>query len=133
MYVSGIGLLAGVREHAAQFPDSPLSHDSEPSTSDILEAAAHDDALAWTVLNESTDWFVTVLGYCAALFNPSLFVIGGGLGHAARQFFVEQAAERLQQRVLPATRASLRVVESKVQHSAIGAACLVWYAQENRG
>lgn len=128
IYVSGVGLLAGVQAHAAAFPDSCLQ--GQVTTQHILEAAEQGDALALAVLDEATDWLVTVLGYCAALFNPALFVIGGGLGHAGHRYFIDQADARLQERVLPATRAVLRVVESQVQHSAVGAASLVRYAHE---
>jgi glucokinase len=131
MYVSGVGLLAGVAEHAPHHPDSPLKH-SNPTTAHILKAAAQGDALALKVLDEAVEWLVHVIVICAGLFNPALFVIGGGLGHAARDRFIDQAGEQLNRRLLPASREGLRLVESQVQHSAIGAASLVWYAQENR-
>ena len=130
MYVSGVGLLAGIKEHAARHPQSTLAQSDDVTTEMILAAANQGDVLARRVMDEALGWFVTVLAYCAVLFNPSLFVIGGGLGHAAREIYIDAAARELPNRVLPATRRNLRLVQSQVSESAIGAACLVWHAQK---
>jgi len=124
-YVSGMGLAAGLREHAPRFPQSTLPPDAP--TADLLAAARAGDALARTVIAESVHWLATVMGYCAVLFNPSLFILGGGLGHAAADLLLVAATQQMRGRVLPATKNHLQVLKSQVQSSAVGAASLVWH------
>ncbi len=128
MYVSGIGLVAGVREHAPQHPDSPLTRIAELSPAHIVEAARAQDELALTVMREAQAWLFRTLAYSVALFNPELLVIGGGLGLAAADFFIHEAHAHIARRTVPMSRHNLRVVESQVNNSAIGAASLVWHA-----
>ncbi|NLX11132.1 MAG: ROK family protein [Chloroflexi bacterium] len=125
-YVSGVGLLAGLEEHRPAFPYSPLAQLAEPSTAAILEAAQGGDPLARTILSEAGQWLGRAMAVCASLFNPALFVIGGGLGHAAADYLVRPAEQMLYARILPASAEQLRVVRSQITISAVGAACLVW-------
>jgi hypothetical protein len=60
--------------------------------------------------------------------NPSRYVVGGGLGLAAFDFIVPSARQELIRRTIPESRALLDIVPSRVESSAIGAACLVWYS-----
>ncbi len=129
MYVSGVGMAAGIEAHREAFPDSPLARLKDVSTTNILEAARAGDGLALKVLDEAAHWLGTVMVTCGALINPTLYVIGGGLGHAAANFLMEPAAASFKQRTLPATHENVRLVESQVKSSAVGAGCLVWHAQ----
>jgi glucokinase len=129
MYLAGVGLLAGIKEHAAQFPETSLAS-AVVTTEMLLDAASKGDALARLVMDEALHWFVMVLSYCAVLFNPSLFIVGGGLGHAASDIYIDAAGRELPKRVPPATRQNLRIVQSQISDSAVGAACLVWHAQK---
>lgn len=126
-YISGGGLLAGVRENAARYPDSPLACNPELSTTDVLNAAQAGDSLALAVLDEAARWLGRVMACCATIFNPALFVLDGGLGHAAADFLIDTAWQELNRRTLPAVRDRLRIVCAEVNNSAIGAACLVWH------
>jgi glucokinase len=128
MYVSGLGLRAGVREHAAAYPHSALAQVAEPSTEHIVAAARAQDALALAVMDEARDWLFRTLAYCTSLFNPALLVIGGGLGLAAPEFFIRDAQEQIARRTVPMSHHTLRVQAAQVTNSAVGAACLVWHA-----
>lgn len=125
IYVSGVGLLAGLREHAPNYPDSPLIE--AMTTAAALAAAKTGDPLALTVLAESREWLLRVLAVHAAMLNPEKIVIGGGLGHAAREYFITGIQEALKTRLLPATWEKLTVIEAQLPSSAVGAAALVWH------
>ena len=127
MYVSGMGLLAGVNEHLPEYPQSSLAKIAQPSTVQILAAARAQDELALTVMTEATEWLYKVLACCTSMFNPALLVIGGGLGHAAADFFIEGLKEQIFKRTVPMSHQGLEVLESQVNNSAVGAACLVWH------
>jgi glucokinase len=126
MYVSGVGLLAGAREHLPDYPQSSLIHTTELSTVHILAAARAQDELALAVMAEATEWLYKVLICCTSMFNPALIVIGGGLGHAAPDFFIDGLKEQIFKRTVPMSHQGLKILESQVNNSAIGAACLVW-------
>jgi len=126
MYVSGNGLLAGVREHQSDYPQSPLAHINSLTTTAILHAAHEGDALAHVVLDEAADWLGMLFTYCGVMLNPALFVVGGGLGLAAADLLLERAERVFRPRVLPPISQNIRIVQSQVTVSAIGAACLVW-------
>src|SRR5262249_22783617 len=91
MYVSGVGLLAGVREHRSHYRQSPLAYADGLSTTTILQAARDGDALARAVLDEAAEWLGMIFTYCAVMLNPALFVFGGGLGLAAADLLLERA------------------------------------------
>lgn len=126
MYISGIGLLAGVQEHRAQYPQSALARLDHPSTTDIIQTARAGDPLAGVVFEEAARWLGAILAMCAGILNPAMFVIGGGLGHAASDLLLDGAWRELQRRTLPATYHRLQIVQSQIASSAVGAACLVW-------
>lgn len=127
MYASGVGLLAGAREHSPEYPQSKLASASDLTTTAILDAAHAGDALALAVMNEATDWLVGVMICCMGTLNPSFFVIGGGLGHAGAKWFVDGAKQRFHARTVPEVYPPVEVVVSQVASSAVGAACLVWH------
>lgn len=131
MYVSGVGLLAGAREWAPSYPESPLARQiAAISTRDIVAAFQAGDPLAAAVMDEAARTLGTVMSTCASLLNPERFVLGGGLGHAAARFWIERGGEIFRAQVLSAAREGVSIVESTVPSSAVGASALVWHAQE---
>jgi len=127
MYISGLGVLAGVREHRLEFPDSALAKLEKPTTANVLEAARNGDALALAVLNEAADWLGLIFMYCGVILNPALFVLGGGLGLAAADFLLERAKTVFRQRTLPPIHEGVEIRLAQVPSSSTGAACLVWH------
>lgn len=131
IYVSGKGLRAGALEWAATYPASSLvERGAHVSAHDILAAFAAGDALAVTVMEQAADVLGTVMSTCASLLNPERFVLGGGLGHAAADFWIARAGAVFRAQVLPAARDGVTIVESTVASSAVGASALVWHARE---
>ncbi len=129
MYVSGTGVLAGVREHASKYPNSPLAAlGSRVSTDDMLAAARAGDPLALAVLDEAGWWLASVMICLMGILSPLLFVIGGGLGHAAADFIIPKARAALKERTTPLVYKEVPIVQSQVTSSAVGAACQVWFA-----
>jgi glucokinase len=126
MYVSGVGLLAGVRSTGYAIP-SPLAHVDDPSTAAILQAARDGDALACAVMDEAAEWLGIILTYCGVMLNPALFVVGGGLGLAAADLLLERAEREFRRRVQPPIYEKSQIALSQITASAIGAACLVWH------
>ncbi len=127
-YISGVGLLAGLREHAAHYPDSALAQQPEPMPADILKAGEQGDTLAQQVLDEAFAQLAQILVWCAGLLNPERFVIGGGLGLALAGWLPRLEAH-LHQHTQPAAHEQVRVVASRLESNALGAAALVWHAQ----
>jgi len=130
MYVSGHGMQDGIVEHQPEFPSSVLAQGT-PTTADLLDAARKGDPLAMAVMNEAGEWLGVMMACCAGLFNPAMFVLAGGLGHACADFVLPVAKNELSRRVLPATLEKLQIVESQVASSAVGAASLVWHNLRN--
>jgi len=127
--VSGLGLLAGVRERGSEFPGSPLSGAPDVTTQAILAAATNGDRLALAVLDDAGRALGEVMAACACLFNPALIVVGGGMGRAAARWLLPVAEREMRRRVFPPAVEGLRIAESEITISAMGAACLVWYDQ----
>jgi predicted NBD/HSP70 family sugar kinase len=131
MYVSGIGMLAGVQEHLPEYPRSILAkHSSRLTTSIVLDAARAGDALALAVMDEMGWWLCSVMICLMGTLNPSLFVIGGGLGHAAVEFIIPAARRSLLSRIQLNVYQEVPIVESQVRSSAVGAASRVWLEYE---
>jgi glucokinase len=98
----------------------------------IIQAAQNNDALALATLAEMGRQLGIVIAFCAAVTNPSLVVIGGGLGLAVFDLIIPRARMELERRVLKASHARLRIVPSQQKSSAVGAASLAWYFSERR-
>lgn len=127
MYVSGIGLLAGVREHAKEFPQSSLASVTDLTTIAILDAAKAGDPLAMVVFDELTDWLSAVMICCMGILNPLVFVVGGGMAEAASDLIVPAARRKLAERTAHSgLYRHIEIVESQITSSAVGASCLVW-------
>lgn len=132
MYVSGVGLLAGASEYLPQYPQSQLHDLDDLSTQSIIDAFANGDVLAQRLLDEMTDWLCSVMIACLGILNPALFVIGGGLGHALFDFLSIDVKRKLRTRTRREIHAEVPILESQVQDSAIGAACLVWHGLDKK-
>ncbi len=130
LYISGNGLLAGWHEHAPNFPDSPLAQMDMPTTETILSAAEQADPLALTIMGEARRYLRTTLLNCIGMLNPALFVLAGGLGHAAADYWLDGLEDDLRRSTLPPAHEHLRVTLSQVTSSAVGAASLVWYNRQ---
>lgn len=131
IYVSGVGLLAGVREWAPKYPASSLAQRIEEiGTRDIVVAFETGDPLAARVMDEAAVTLGTVMSTCASLLNPERFILGGGLGHAAARYWIERGGEVFRAQVLPAAREGVTIMESTVPSSAVGASALVWHPSE---
>ena len=128
--VSGNGLLAVTREKLAEGKISTQLTDSDSlTTAAIIAAARAGDELALAALAEVARWLGMVMAACAAVTNPALIVLGGGLGLAASEFLIPGACAELRRRVLPASHQPMQVALSQLTSSAVGAATLVWHAQ----
>jgi glucokinase len=99
---------------------------------DIIQAAKEHDALALAALSEMGRRLGIVIAFCAAVTNPSLVVIGGGLGLVVFDLLIPRARMELETRVLKASHAGLRIVPSRLKSSAVGPASLAWYFTERR-
>lgn len=129
MYASGIGLLAGVREYLPAYPTSALAALGAPvRTDDVLRAARAGDPLAERVVDEAAWWLASVMICLLGILSPTLFVVGGGLGHAAADLLLPQVRAMVQARTTPLVLPEVPIVESQVTSSAVGAACQVWFA-----
>jgi glucokinase len=107
---------------------SILADQSELTPTEILTAAGKGDLLALEALTEVGRALGIVMSACTVILNPSRFVIGGGLGVAGFDFIMPRVHEELMRRTLPNHRGQMDIVRSQVESSAIGSACLVWYA-----
>lgn len=124
MYISGKGLLAGAAEHLLSNPEY---RDITITTHRVLDLAQRGEPLARKVVDEAAEALGVVMAWCASVLNPSLIVIGGGLGSAAYESLVSGAMVALRARLLPDVHSALRVVKAGASTSALGPAALVWY------
>jgi glucokinase len=133
MYVSGTGILAGAREHLPEYPDSSLRGLGDNlSTGAILDAAHAGDLLALAVMEETGWWLCSVMICLMGIFNPTMFVIGGGMGHAAAEFIIPSARRALRRRTVAGIYdPDIPIVRSQVMSSAVGAACQVWFGSRS--
>lgn len=129
MYCSGKGLVAGARAHLPNYPNSTLA-DADLGTRPILDAARAGDLLALRVIDEAAEALGTTMAWSAIILEPSLIVIGGGLGHAASDLLLERAAAAMRARLLPDLAPLINIELSQVESSALGASALVWHTLE---
>ncbi len=125
MYVSGKGLVEGVLEHMVEFPDSPLVHQSL-TTAGIVEGDKDGDPLAQLVIDEAGDALGMVMAWSAIMFNPSLILIGGGMGKVLGERLLERARSAMETRVYPPMLPFIKLGWSKIEATAVGAAALAW-------
>jgi len=129
LVASGPGLVRVIRQILAdRSARSILSDKVELIPADVLAAACEGDALALEALTEVGRALGIVMSACAAILNPSRFVIGGGLGLAGFDFIVPGIREEIIRRTIPNSHGHMDIVPSRVESPAIGSACLVWHA-----
>ena len=124
--VSGPGLINLAGEYLDQGGHNSRLAGLEPmTTKQVITAAREGDALALAVLEEVGRYLGMAMSIPVSVTNPSLVVIGGGLGLAAFDLLVPAAIIELRRRVLPVLYEQLQIVPSGMDSSAIGAASLV--------
>ena len=128
--VSGPGLAALFKRLRTESAARTALAEENPESGAILQAARAGDDLARLALIEMGRSLGQVIAFCAAVTNPSLVVIGGGLGLAAFDLILPSARMELQARVLKASHIDLRILPSRQPSSAVGAASLAWYFSE---
>jgi glucokinase len=127
MYLSGRGILAGLKEHLPSFPLTRLNADS--TTAEILQAARDGDTLAQYIMEESAEALAELLSYIITIVNPAKIVIGGGMGLAALDFYLKGMKERFKGRLLSTNYQNIELVPSTISSSAVGSASLVWHSK----
>jgi len=133
LVASGPGLVRVTRQMLVNpSAKSILTDQVELTPADVLAAADNGDTLALEALREVGRILGIVMSACTVILNPSRFVIGGGLGLAGFDFIVPAVREEMSRRTLPNHRGQMDIVPSRVESSAIGAACLVWYARSGK-
>lgn len=129
MYVSGRAFVATAQAYLPHYPESELAHIAEIRPGMIIRAARDGDALATRIIDEAAGVFGTVLAWCTTILNPSLIVIGGGLGHEVGDLLLDPAKAILKKRVLPQIFDAVKIVYGEVEVTALGAAALVWHGR----
>jgi glucokinase len=131
--VSGPGLLNLTNNLLSQKRHiSYLSEENELTTTAIISAALNGDELALAAFSEMGRHLGIVISICAAVINPALVVIGGGLGLASFSLIVPAARREIEQRILPSLHTKLKILVSEVPSSALGAASLVFNQEKKR-
>jgi glucokinase len=133
--VSGPGLVATVRSMLRERSSGALQlSDGADLTPDaILTAARSGDAVAREAMSLLARWLGEVAAVAAAVVNPDVLVIGGGLGVAAFDLLRDEG-ERSMYRRLPTTyRDTIRWRAATLSSPAMGSACLVWMQRSPGG
>jgi len=125
MYISGKGLVAGAIEHLPAYPDSPLTN-MTITTAAIVQADIDGDPLARRVVDEAGDALGEVMAWSVIMFNPSLLLIGGGMGKVLGERLIERARAAMSVRVYAPLLPFVQIGWSKVESTAVGAAALAW-------
>jgi glucokinase len=126
MSASGHGLLSAAQAYLPDYPQSALNG-QEPTTRLIMDTARAGDPLAKRIMDEAALALGITMAWCVTTFDPTLIVIGGGLGQAADDLLFEQCIAYMRERVFPRVRDQIQVKRSTVETSALGAAALVWH------
>ncbi len=132
VYVSGKGFMMGWVLYRDQFSQSNLAHQVDVTTTDIIMAAHQADPLALKIIEDAAQALGTALAWCVTVLNPSLVVVGGGLGQACGVLLLEPTREVVRRRVLPINFEVLQFKLAEAKSSALGPAALVLYATANQ-
>lgn len=125
--LSGNGLISMWNAyHSAYHEQSPLARQAVATTHDIITAMHEGDPLAEKMRQEIITWLVQVLAWCNAILNPSLFVMGGGMGRAILPLILDDLQRGFAQTSLLSPPELARIIPSQIEDSAVGAACLAW-------
>jgi len=116
-------------------PDLPLNGSTATgiSAQDILVRAQSGEARALLVVNEVGWYLGELISDLLMILNPSLIVIGGGLGASAFNQVSASMHAEIVRRSMPDNYQNLRIEKSTLRSSALGAASLVWYSQSTQG
>ncbi len=126
---SGPGLVRVTKIRLAEFQGkSVLRNEGDLTSANVIAAARQGDEIARAAFLEVGRALGIVMSACAAILNPARFVIGGGLGLAGFDFMLPAIREEMMRRTIPNSRGVLNIMRSSVESSAVGSACLVWYA-----
>ncbi|MDL1901248.1 ROK family protein [Anaerolineae bacterium CFX9] len=125
-YISGVGLVNGVRAHAGDFPASPLISHAGLTGHDVLTAADAGDPLALAALADGVHAIGQVAIVCAALLNPQAIILSGGLGLALADRLIPSMRAVLRDQTLSPTHRGVQIVTSQVTSSAAGAAASIF-------
>jgi glucokinase len=104
---------------------SPLTVHKDITAQDILKAAEQGDKRASMVLIDLGCYLGEICADITMILNPSLIIIGGGLGLAAYEFVINPARREIKKRTLAQNYRCLSVKKSELNSSALGAAALV--------
>ena len=108
---------------------STLPAGRRPTARDVVAAAQAGDEINLIAVRQMGRLLGEVMAACAAVLDPALFVVGGGLGLAAFSWLQPAACSELEKRILPAAAHRVRIAPAETRSSAVGAASLVHYYQ----
>jgi glucokinase len=128
---SGPGLVAAMRRILAAGSHASRLKDSTELTPDQIRVAARaGDAAALAAFYEVARVIGEISAIVAAVIDPDVILIGGGLGAAAADLIADDARDVMRRRLPPAQHVPpLR--PATLPSPALGAACLVWSALTN--
>lgn len=98
-----------------------------PTAQELVAAAQEGDSLSVAVLQEMGRLLGQLLAATVAILDPTLMVIGGGVGSAAFPWLRPSIQSELRRRLLPGAAQKVEVVSARAVSSAVGAASLVLY------
>ena len=128
--ISGPGLVAETRQQMAQGTWKTALQDNEMlSPSEIITAARTGDLLACHVIANLASSLGQVLAMCISILNPAMIILAGGVILSGFDIIVPEAVEEMKRHSLPHCTQTLRIVPSGLTSSAIGAASLVYYRE----
>lgn len=127
--LSGPGLVKTFQSERWR-PDqsSVLMKQPDLTAHSILNAAQSGDRRAQLLVDDLGAYLGEILAELAMVLNPSLIVIGGGLGLAAYDQMIDPAMKELRKRSLAQNLHGLTINKSEIASPALGAAALVRYA-----
>lgn len=128
--VSGTGFLAHTQT-LLDTTDQPstLRHMPALTAPAILAAATAGDPLATAALQHTAGWLAQLIANYAIILNPQRIIIGGGFGRAAFGQLAPLIRHALPHLVLASNQRQLELAAAVQLSSAVGAACLVWQAE----
>ncbi len=112
---------AMVRNYNERNPQNPVT-----GSRDIFERHYQGEALATQVVNEEIQMVAAGIASLLHIFNPEVFIIGGGVSEAG-DWFIEKIAEVLPERTMAEALVGFRLVRATLGNQAgwLGAAALV--------
>lgn len=81
-YAAAPGIVRAAKSRLAKRNDSVLSSIPDFTAKDVFDAARSGDRLALDVVNQTAEMLGTALSYISCVFDPQIFLIGGGISKA---------------------------------------------------